>query len=66
MPTTKICPRCKQLPNIRESHSFLQYSCTIYCHNIGCKYFYPVVGVAFSKQKAMDKAVKLWNERIEN
>ena len=61
----KRCPLCGIFPEIRTKKTGLTHFCSINCPNIGCKYFYPIVYTAWTKDKAKEKAISHWNERVD-
>ena len=64
MPSAALCPKCNTLPEVNTKKVGLKYLCSIHCGRLGCKYYYPIVCTAFSKEKAINKAVKRWNEWV--
>ena len=59
------CPICKRLPDTEVRREGLRYLCRIGCTSFGCKYYFPVVTVSFSKNAAMRRAEKRWNKFVE-
>ena len=66
MPSTKLCPKCNQLPTISFDHIGIKKICSIGCSNIGCFFCSPIVITGFNKEKITQKAIDKWNQRVEN
>ena len=62
----KLCPRCKQLPDVITRKKFLGYECVIHCSTLGCKLYWPVFASGFNKDKVMSKAATQWNKAVDD
>lgn len=66
MPSVKLCPRCNQLPTVKFERSGFMHLCVVSCANLGCPFFYPIVMTSmYSDEKAMQKAIDRWNEKVK-
>ena len=66
MPSVKLCPRCNQLPTVKFKRSGFMHLCIVSCANLGCHFFYPIVMTSmYSDEKAMEKAINRWNEKVK-
>ena len=62
----KLCPRCKQLPDVITRKKLLGYECVIHCSTLGCKLYWPVVASGFNKDKVLSKAAAQWNQAVKD
>lgn len=63
--TVEVCPKCKKLPTVQTKKGLLRWTCTMYCHTLGCNLYWPIIETAFSEDRAKQKAADRWNEEVK-